>query len=51
MRIAVFGAGGVGRYRGGRLALAGEDVVFIARHRKSAGEQRSLTASSHSTLA
>jgi 2-dehydropantoate 2-reductase len=27
----VFGAGGVGGYFGGRLALAGEDVVFIAR--------------------
>jgi 2-dehydropantoate 2-reductase len=31
MRIAVCGAGGVGGYFGGRLALAGEDVVFIAR--------------------
>jgi len=31
MRIAVFGAGAVGGYFGGRLALAGEDVVFIAR--------------------
>jgi 2-dehydropantoate 2-reductase len=31
MRIAVFGVGGVGGYFGGRLALAGEDVVFIAR--------------------
>jgi 2-dehydropantoate 2-reductase len=31
MRIAVFGAGGVGGYFGGRLALVGEDVVFIAR--------------------
>jgi 2-dehydropantoate 2-reductase len=31
MRIAVFGAGGVGGYFGGRLALAGEDVTFIAR--------------------
>src|SRR5260370_8416532 len=31
MRIAVFGAGGVGGYFGGRLAKAGEDVVFIAR--------------------
>ncbi len=31
MRIAVFGAGGVGGYFGGRLAQAGEDVVFIAR--------------------
>src|SRR5262249_53538013 len=31
MRIAVFGAGGVGGYFGGRLAKAGEDVLFIAR--------------------
>ena len=31
MRIAVFGAGAVGGYFGGRLAEAGEDVVFIAR--------------------
>jgi 2-dehydropantoate 2-reductase len=31
MRIAIFGVGGVGGYFGGRLALAGEDVVFIAR--------------------
>lgn len=31
MRIAVFGAGGVGGYFGGRLAQAGEDVIFIAR--------------------
>ena len=31
MRIAVFGAGGVGAYFGGRLAAAGEDVAFIAR--------------------
>lgn len=37
MRIAVFGSGGVGGYFGGRLAQAGEDVVFIARgeHLKS----------------
>ena len=33
MRIAVFGAGGVGGYFGGRLAAAGEDVWFIARGR------------------
>jgi 2-dehydropantoate 2-reductase len=33
MRIAVFGAGGVGGYFGGRLAQAGEQVVFIARGR------------------
>lgn len=31
MRIAVVGAGGVGGYFGGRLAEAGEDVVFLAR--------------------
>ena len=31
MRIAVFGTGGVGGYFGGRLAQAGERVVFIAR--------------------
>jgi 2-dehydropantoate 2-reductase len=31
MRIAVFGSGGVGGYFGGRLAAAGEDVVFLAR--------------------
>lgn len=31
MRFAVFGAGGVGGYFGGRLARAGEEVAFIAR--------------------
>jgi 2-dehydropantoate 2-reductase len=31
MKIAVMGSGGVGGYFGGRLALAGEDVTFIAR--------------------
>jgi 2-dehydropantoate 2-reductase len=31
MRIAVIGTGGVGGYFGGRLALAGEEVIFIAR--------------------
>ena len=31
MMIAVFGAGAVGGYFGGRLAEAGEEVVFIAR--------------------
>jgi len=31
MRIAVFGTGAVGGYFGGRLAQAGEDVVFLAR--------------------
>jgi len=43
MRIAVMGAGGVGGYFGGRLAEAGEEVVFIARgaHREAL-EQRGL---------
>lgn len=31
MRIAIMGAGSVGGYFGGRLALAGNDVTFIAR--------------------
>jgi 2-dehydropantoate 2-reductase len=31
MRVAVFGAGGAGGYFGGRLAQAGEEVIFIAR--------------------
>jgi 2-dehydropantoate 2-reductase len=31
MRIAIVGSGGVGGYFGGRLAQAGESVVFIAR--------------------
>jgi 2-dehydropantoate 2-reductase len=31
MRMAVYGAGGVGGYFGGRLAQAGADVHFIAR--------------------
>ena len=31
MRIAVVGAGGVGGYFGGRLAIAGHEVAFIAR--------------------
>jgi 2-dehydropantoate 2-reductase len=31
MRIAVLGAGAVGGYFGGRLAEAGEEVVFVAR--------------------
>ena len=33
MNIAVFGAGGVGGYFGAKLALAGNDVTFIARGR------------------
>lgn len=31
MRVAIFGAGGVGGYFGGRLAEAGHSVAFIAR--------------------
>jgi 2-dehydropantoate 2-reductase len=31
MRIAVIGAGGVGGYFGGRLAVGGQDVTFVAR--------------------
>lgn len=31
MRIAVMGAGGIGGYVGGRLAVSGADVTFIAR--------------------
>ena len=31
MKFAVFGAGGIGGYLGGRLAQAGEDVAIIAR--------------------
>ncbi len=31
MRVAIYGAGGVGAYFGGRLAEAGVEVVFIAR--------------------
>ncbi len=33
MKLAVVGAGGIGGYLGTRLALAGEEVTFIARHR------------------
>jgi 2-dehydropantoate 2-reductase len=31
MRVAIFGSGGVGGYFGGRLAVADNDVTFIAR--------------------
>jgi 2-dehydropantoate 2-reductase len=31
MRFAIFGAGAIGGYFGGKLAAAGEDVTFIAR--------------------
>ncbi len=30
MKIAIFGAGAVGGYFGGRLALSGQEVIFIA---------------------
>jgi 2-dehydropantoate 2-reductase len=33
MKIAVIGAGAIGGYLGAKLALAGEDVTFIARNR------------------
>ena len=40
MRIAVIGAGGVGGYFGARLALAGNDVTFVARGRHLEAIQR-----------
>jgi 2-dehydropantoate 2-reductase len=36
MKIAVVGAGAIGGYLGARLALAGEDVTFIARNQNLA---------------
>jgi 2-dehydropantoate 2-reductase len=33
MKIAVVGAGAIGGYLGAKLALAGEEVTFIARNR------------------
>ena len=33
MKICVVGAGAIGGYLGARLALAGEEVTFIARNR------------------
>jgi 2-dehydropantoate 2-reductase len=36
MKIAVVGAGAIGGYLGARLALAGEEVTFIARNRNLA---------------
>ncbi len=36
MKFAVVGAGAIGGYLGARLALAGQDVVFIARNRNLA---------------
>lgn len=40
MRIAIHGSGGVGGYFGGRLAQAGQDVVFIARGEHLAAMRR-----------
>lgn len=31
MRVAVFGPGGAAGYLGGRLAQAGEEVIFVGR--------------------
>jgi 2-dehydropantoate 2-reductase len=43
MKIAVIGAGGVGGYFGGRLALSGNDVTLIARgHHLDAIRERGL---------
>ena len=41
MRTAVFGAGGIGGYLGGRLAESGEELVVIARgaHQQSIEKQ------------
>ena len=36
MKIAVVGAGAIGGYLGARLAIAGEEVTFIARNRNLA---------------
>lgn len=41
MRIAIYGAGGVGAYIGGRLQAGGHDVVFIARGRNLVALQTS----------
>jgi len=41
MRIAIIGAGAVGGYAGVKLALAGEDVTFIARGSNLAALRRS----------
>ncbi len=47
MRLAVFGAGGIGGYIGGRLAQAGEEVVLIARGEHLAAiQQRGLRVDS-----
>ena len=45
-RIGIFGAGAIGCYVGGRLALAGADVVFVGRERlKTRLSQTGLTVS------
>ncbi len=36
MKIAIVGAGAIGGYLGAKLALAGEDVTFIARNKNLA---------------
>jgi len=36
MKIAIVGAGAIGGYLGAKLAMAGEDVTFIARNRNLA---------------
>jgi 2-dehydropantoate 2-reductase len=47
MRIAIYGAGGVGGYYGGRLAQSGHDVTFIARgDHLRAIQQRGLSVTS-----
>ena len=47
MRIAIFGAGGVGGYFGGRLAESGADVTFVARGAHlEAMRQRGLSVAS-----
>lgn len=47
MRIAIMGTGSIGGYFGGRLAKAGEEVVFIARGAQlQALHERGLTVRS-----
>lgn len=47
MKIAIMGTGGTGGYFGGRLAKAGEDVIFIARGAQlQALRERGLTVRS-----
>ena len=41
MKIAIVGAGAIGGYLGAKLALAGEDVSFIARGANLAAIQSS----------